>query len=120
VLYIVPKTDLTTYDSWELGYERIEVTDLINDYNIEGGAVFAYRALPDFVIEPEKDFKKNIIELNYSMIIHDAFDFWGKEFEAEYKKSTESIDTSIIKESQKMQWLNPPMDKIKELKSIFK
>ncbi len=120
VLYIVPKADLTTYDDWELGYERFDVTDLIKDHFIEGGQVFAYRALPDFISNPTNDYKQNIIELNYSNIIQDAFNYWGKEFEEEYKKSTEPFDTAIIKESQKSLWIDPPLEKIKELKSIFK
>jgi hypothetical protein len=120
VIYIVPKADLTLYDDWELGYERIEVTNLIRDYNIEGAQVFAYKALPAFVANPSSDFKQNIIELSYSKIIQDAFAYWGKKFEEEYKKSTEPFDTTIIKDSKKLLWINPPMDKIKELKSIFK
>jgi hypothetical protein len=120
VLYIVPKADLTTYDNWELGYERIDVSDLINDYNVEGGQVFAYSALPGFVAEPTNDSNENIIELSYSNIIQDAFKYWGKEFEEEYKKNTEPFETMIIKESQKSVWINPPLDKIKELKLIFK
>jgi hypothetical protein len=120
VIYIVPKADLTLYDDWELGYERIEVTNLIRDYNIEGAQVFAYKALPAFVTNPSSDFKQNIIELSYSKIIQDAFAYWGKKFEEEYKKSTEPFDTTIIKDSKKLLWINPPMDKIKELKSIFK
>jgi hypothetical protein len=120
VLYIVPKTDLTTYDSWELGYERIEVTDLIQDYLIEGGPVFAYRALPDFVAEPTNDYKEHLIELSYYKIIQDAFHYWGKDFESEYKESTEPFDTLILKDSHKSLWVNPPLEKINELKSIFK
>jgi len=120
VLYIVPTADLTTYDSWELGYERIDVTDLIQDHIIVGGPVFAYRALPDFVEDPTNDYKKDIIELSYSNIIQDAFNYWGKEFEAEFKSSTESFDTTIIKVNQKTLWINPPLEKINELKSIFK
>ena len=120
VLYIVPKADLTTYDDWELGYERFEVTDLIKDYTIEGGPVYAYRALPDFISNPTRDIKQNIIELSYSKIIQDAFAYWGKDFEKEYKKSTETFDTSIIVDSKKSIWINPPLDKIKELKLVFK
>jgi hypothetical protein len=120
VLYIVPKTDLTTYDSWELGYERIEVTDLIQDYHIEGGPVFAYKALPDFVAEPTNDFKEHLIELSYYKIIQDAFQYWGKDFESEYKESTEHFDTLILKDSHKSLWANPPLEKINKLKSIFK
>jgi hypothetical protein len=119
LLYIVPETDLPTYDSWELGYERFEVTNLVNDYIIEGGPVFAYKALPDFVIEPNNDYKRNIIELSYYKIIQDAFNYWGKYFEAEYKKSTVPVDTTIIRENQKSLWINPPLDKMKELKSSF-
>jgi hypothetical protein len=102
------------------GYERFEETDLIKDYNIDGGPVYAYRALPDFVAAPNSDIKQNIIERSYSNIIQDAFDYWGKGFEEEYKKSTEPFDTTIIKENQRSIWINPPLDKVKELKSIFK
>lgn len=120
VLYIVPEDDLPTYDRWELGYERIEVTDLIQDFIIEGGRVFAYKALPDFVIEPNNDVKRNIIELSYSKIIQEAFDYWGEEFEAEYNKSTEPVNPSIINKNHKTLWLDPPLDKMEELKSSFK
>ncbi len=120
VLYIVPKADLTTYDSWELGYERIDVTDMIQDYTIEGGPVFAYRALADFVVKPTNDPKQHLIELSYSNILMDAFHFWGKEFEKEYKNSTEPFDSLILKDSHKTLWTNPPLEKIIELKSIFK
>ncbi len=120
VLYLVPEADLPTYDGWELGYERFEVTKLINDYNVVGGPVFAYKALPDFVLEPVSDYTRNIIELGYSKIIQDAFDFWGKEFEAEFIKSTEIVDPVIIRENQKILWENPPLQKIEALRSKFK
>lgn len=119
VLYIVPKADLPAYDAWELGYERFEVTNLISDFIIEGGPVFAYKALPDFVMQPNHDYKRNIIELGYQNIIQDAFAYWGKEFEEEYKKSTEPVDATIIRENKKMLWIDPPLDKMEELKSGF-
>ena len=120
VLYIVPEVDLPTYDEWELGYERIDVSDFISDYLITGGPVFAYKALPDFVMEPNLDYSRNIIELSYTKIIADAFDYWGKEFEAEFRNSTEFVDSTIIMENQKILWMNPPLDKMQELKSSFK
>jgi len=120
VLYIVPKADLPIYDGWELGYERFDVTDLIKDYSIEGGPVFAYKTLPDFVAEAVDDYTLNIIELSYYKIIQDAFYYWGKEFEAEYHKSTEPVDATIIMENQKIPWIDPPLEKVEELKSNFK
>ena len=119
VLYIVPEADLPTYDDWELGYERIDVSDFIRDYHIKGGPVFAYKALPDFVMEADNDFSRNIIELSYIKIIEDAFDYWGKEFSTEFRISTESIDSTIIMNNQKIVWENPPLDKMQELRASF-
>lgn len=119
VLYIVPETDLPTYDSWELGYERFDVSDKITDYIIEGGPVFAYKALPEFDKEPTSDYKLTMIEERYSNIIQDAFDYWGKEFESEYRNSTESFDSTIIRSNQKVIWIDPPLEKTEELRSKF-
>jgi hypothetical protein len=120
VLYIVPFADLSSYDGWELGYERFEVTDLISDYIVEGGPVFAYRALPEFTKDPSDDFTENIIEQSYMDIILDAFDYWGKEFEEEYQNSTEPVNPRIFRESINLPWIDPPLDKLEELRSKFK
>lgn len=120
VLYIVPFADLPSYDDWELGYERFEVTDLIADYVVEGGPVFAYKALPEFTKDPSADSTENIIEQSYMDIILDAFDYWGKEFEEEYRMSTEPVDQRIIRESINIPWIDPPLDKLEELRSKFK
>jgi hypothetical protein len=120
VLYIVPFADLSSYDGWELGYERFEVTDLISDYIVEGGPVFAYKALPEFTKDPSDDFTENIIEQSYMDIILDAFDYWGKEFEEEYQNSTEPVNPRIFRESINLPWIDPPLDKLEELRSKFK
>ncbi|MEB2783016.1 gamma-glutamylcyclotransferase family protein [Algoriphagus persicinus] len=120
VLYIVPAADLPNYDAWELGYERFEVTDLIQRYSIEGGPVFAYKALPDFELEPNSDFTQSIVELSYWEIIEDAFGYWGKDFEAEYKRTTEPFDPAILHDTQKILLTDPAMEKVEELKAGFK
>jgi len=120
VLYIVPTSDLPSIDVWELGYERFEVTDLIQGYIIEGGPVFAYKALPDFMLVPDDDYRQNVIEHSYWRILEDAFDYWGEEFEAEYKKTTIPFDPAILYETQKIILSDPRMEKLEELKSKFK
>ena len=50
-------------------------------------------------------------------VIQDAFNYWGKEFEAEYIKSTEPFDTTIILASQQKLWIDPPLDKVEELRA---
>lgn len=120
VLYVVPEADLHEYDDWELGYERFEVTDFITDFTIEGGPVFAYKALPGFTLEPDGDISRNVIDLSYWKIIQEAFDYWGEGFEAEYLNSTEPVDTTIIRATQKILWKDPLPGQIGELKSLFK
>ena len=119
VLYRVPAKDLHVYDAWEPGYERFEATDLISDYAIEGGPVYAYRALPGFEKVPDADVVRNVIELDYLGIIQDAFDYWGDGFEAEYQGSTEPVDANIIRETVKIPWENPPLERLDELMSKF-
>ena len=120
VLYIVPEADLPNYDAWELGYERFDVTHLIQGYTIEEGSVFAYKALPDFELEPNDDYTQNVIERSYVKILEDAFAYWGKEFEAEYHKTTEPFDPAILHETHKILLTDPAMEKVEELKSGFK
>lgn len=119
VLYMVPEGDLPVYDQWEPGYERFEVTDRIADYAIEGGPVYAYRALPGFEGEPDGDIARNAIERDYLDIIQQAFDYWGADFEAEYRQSTEPVDANIIRDMEKIPWKNPPLEKVEDLMRQF-
>jgi hypothetical protein len=120
VLYIVPAADLPMYDIWELGYERFEVTDLIQGYTIEGGPIFAYKALPDFTLEPNEDYRRHVVERGYWKIIEEAFAYWGSEFQSEYEKTTQPFDPAILRETKKIPWTDPPMEKVKELQAKFK
>jgi hypothetical protein len=120
VLYLVPESDLSTYDDWELGYERFEITDRITDYTITGGPVYAYRALPEFTREPTKDYRISVVERGYVTIIDDAFLFWGDAFKEEYIKSTIAPDPAVIQATTKVEWKNPPLEKIEALKASFK
>lgn len=119
VLYIVPLEDLPIYDSWELGYIRFEVTDLIQDYQVKGGPVYAYKAHPDFSAEPTDDFTHNIIEQSYWEIILDAFDYWGEDFEKEYYQSTAPVSPEIIRENLHLPWIDPPLEIFEELKKKY-
>lgn len=119
VLYIVPAEDLPAYDIWEMGYERFEVTDLIQGYTIAGGPIFAYKALPEFTMEPTIDISQHVVELAYWKILEDAFAFWGKDFQAEYEKTTVPFDPAILQDTQKIILTDPSMEKVKELKSGF-
>lgn len=119
VLYIVPEADLPLYDIWELDYERIEVTDLVQGYAIEGGPIFAYTELPDFTPEPNADYRRHVVERGYWKIIEDAFAFWGEEFEAEFHKTTDPFSPAILHDTHKIPWSNPDMGKLDDLKAKF-
>ncbi len=119
VLYTVPEADLPVYDQWEPGYERFEVTPLIADYEVKGGPVYAYRALPGFEKAPGSEPKLYVIERDYVRIIEEAFDYWGRAFETEYRESTEPVDSAIIRQTLTIPWENPPLEKVEELMQHF-
>lgn len=96
------------------------MSDLIQGYTIEGGPVFAYKALPDFTWEPNDDHRQHVVDSGYWKIIEDAFVYWGEEFETEFRKSTKPFAPSILRETKKIPWTDPPMEKVKELKAKFK
>lgn len=119
VLYSVPESDLPVYDAWEPGYERFEVTDRVAGFEIKGGPVYPYRALPSFESEPTGDIARNVIERDYLQIVRDAFDDWGEAFEEEYRQSSEPPDAGIFREIQKIPWENPPLEKVEALMHQF-
>lgn len=119
VLYIVPTGDLPTYDSWELGYERVEVTGALQGYKIEGGPVFAYRALPAFEREPAGSVEESLIDESYVEIIENAFGYWGEEFRLQYENSTIPFAPDLARKSNKVVWEKPPLEEIEKLKRSF-
>ncbi|HMQ06462.1 MAG TPA: hypothetical protein PKC30_04125 [Saprospiraceae bacterium] len=46
-------------------HKPLTILQLRKGFSITGGSVFAYKALPEFDLEPNNGFRMNIIELSY-------------------------------------------------------
>jgi hypothetical protein len=102
ILYLITQEDLNKFDKREIGYQKVDVTDKIEEYNINGGKVYVYEHVPD-QRESSFDGKSYILVKEYVDLITQACDTIGKDFRAEFDKST-TPPTSQIVSSKKIVW----------------
>ncbi|MEP2026759.1 MAG: hypothetical protein ABJH98_05910 [Reichenbachiella sp.] len=96
VLYTVTEKEINDMDLYEFGYERIDVTNKISEYQIEGGKVFAYKALPNYTYDSQKTIGKAIIEKDYFDLVANACDSIGLQFREEYENSTSPSNLELV------------------------
>jgi hypothetical protein len=118
-LFLVPEDALPVYDAYELGYERIDIGESLTDHLIEGGPVFAYRALPFFDKQPVPDPNRNIVDKSYLKRIRETLAYWGSTFEKAYQKSTLAVDPGIVREVHSEFWNDPPMEKFEKFRERY-
>jgi hypothetical protein len=94
-LFIIDESDLKAFDTREYGYERLNVTDKINELNVKGN-VYVYSALPEFNRIVKDDPTENAIAEQYIKILEDAFKF-GQDFKDEFFKTTIPYNPAIVK-----------------------
>jgi hypothetical protein len=96
VLYFIAPEELIGFDKRELGYERIDVTNLIKEYNFQGGKVYAYKATPNYIYDSDSDYKNSIIEKSYINLVTEACDSIGSYYRQEYEASTKPFDPDLL------------------------
>jgi hypothetical protein len=47
VLYLITEDELIQFDKREFGYQKVDITDKIEEYTFKGGQVYAYKHFPD-------------------------------------------------------------------------
>lgn len=103
ILYIVSNEDIINFDRREFDYDRIDVTDKIEEYNITGGKVFMYQQKPDYYSKSVINKSKFIVVKEFMESITTACDGIGKNFRLEYDKSTLPPIFQIVP-SQRIAW----------------
>ena len=86
ILYLITTDELLSFDRREFGYQRVDVTDKIDEYSIQGGRVFAYSHVPDPQVQFDET--KYILLKELMDLITDACDSIGTDFRNEYDEST--------------------------------
>jgi hypothetical protein len=103
ILYLISKEDLIEFDKREVGYERIDVTDRIEEFNIYGNRVYVYQQAPDYYDKTKLNLTKFVLIEDYVNMITQACDGIGKNFRIEFDKSTVQPSSQVVP-SKKIAW----------------
>ncbi len=96
-LFIIDTLELKMFDAREMGYSRIKLNDRIREFEIVGGDVYAYKALPSFTIQVTDNPKDNVIPRSYVKIVEeDGLLALGEQFRDEYYASTIPYSPKIL------------------------
>ncbi len=103
ILYLLSKEDLIKFDKREIGYEKIDVTDRVEEYNISGGKVYVYQQTPDYYAKSSLNLTRYILIEDYVNMITQACDAFGENFRIEFEKSTLKPSFQVVP-SKKIAW----------------
>ncbi len=97
MLFVCSKAELESYDEREFPYDRIEISDLLEDVAVVGGKAYAYTAKPAY-FRPSEELSSDetVIDSYYVFIIEYALKRLGKDFEEEYYKSTQPVPDHLV------------------------
>lgn len=103
ILYLISKEDIINFDKREVGYDRIDVTDRVEEYTINGGRVYVYQQTPNYYSKTTLNLAKFILIEDYVNMITQVCDGIGENFRIEFDKSTLRPSSQVIS-SQKIAW----------------
>lgn len=96
-LFVIDETDLQVMDKTEIGYERIDVSDSIREFDVVGGPVYAYQAQPDYVKEAITNRPgSSVIPTSYLDFLEAAFNDLGDQYKQEFQESTAKYEESLV------------------------
>lgn len=96
VLYFISEEELKEFDQREIGYERIDVTNMIKEFNVQGGKTYAYKALPNYTFNENYDKDISIIEKSYLDLVTEACDSIGSYYRKEYEETTVAPNPELV------------------------
>jgi len=96
ILYVLSEEDLLKVDKRERDYQRVDVTDRIEEYKFSGGRVYIYEGLPEHPDTAAADPGKYLLIKEYVDQVTEACDGIGKEFRAEFERSTRPVAFPIV------------------------
>ena len=96
ILYVLSEEDLLKVDKRERDYQRVDVTDRIEEYKFSGGRVYIYEGLAEHPDTAAADPGKYLLIKEYVDQVTAACDGIGKEFRAEFERSTRPVAFPIV------------------------
>ena len=96
ILYVISQEDLANLDKREWGYQRVDVTDKIEEFRFRGGKAYAYEGLPGKPAGSLTDNSVYILIKEFRDMVTGAFDAVGKSFREEFDKSTRLCPYEVV------------------------
>ena len=94
ILYLITTEELIQFDKREFGYQKVDITDKIEEYSFKSGQVYAYEHFPDPQVKVNET--KYVVIKDLADLITDACDSMGMNFRKEFDNSTVSYPGQII------------------------
>ncbi|TXE18775.1 gamma-glutamylcyclotransferase [Psychroserpens burtonensis] len=95
MLFFVTPEELVQLDKREFGYERIDVTDKVEELSFKGGSVFVYKAKQDHTYDYQEE-NTSVLHQSYIDLVTNACDSIGKEFRDEFEASTLPYNKEVV------------------------
>jgi hypothetical protein len=104
VLFFITPEELAQFDIREKGYNRIDVTDKINEYGFIGGEVYVYKADKEHTYS--YNLKENtVLPKGYFELVTKACDSIGVKFRQEFESSTKHLDKVTVLPYSAVFWI---------------
>lgn len=96
ILYVISQEDLANLDKREWGYQRVDITDKIEEFRFRGGKVYVYEGLPGQPAGALADNSVYILIKEFRDLVTGACDAVGKSFRDEFDSSTRPCTFDIV------------------------
>lgn len=105
VLFFITPEELAEFDIREKGYDRIDVTDKIDEYAFRGGNIYVYKADEKHTYNYKlKD--NTVLPKPYFDLVTKACDSIGFEFREEFESSTKHLDKVTVLPDSAVFWID--------------
>jgi hypothetical protein len=105
VLFFITPEELAEFDIREKGYDRIDVTNKIEEYEFKGGKVYVYKADAEHTYNYElKD--NTVLPKPYFDLVTKACDSIGVKFRQEFESSTKNLDKVTVLANSDVFWID--------------
>lgn len=96
VLLFIKEKELPVLDHRESVYNRIDITDQINEITLERGSVYTYVGMAEHVDEQIDSPRKAAVQQSYLDTIEQALQLHGRSFRETYEASTEPVPEDLV------------------------
>lgn len=96
VVVVLTVEQLVALDQREWMYDRVAVTEKLQDVLVTGGDVYLYVSKPEFVVRNVKSPRIAAVRATYLDIVETGLAELGSSFRAAYERSTEPIPVHLV------------------------